>query len=433
MLVAIVGRPNVGKSTLFNQLTRTRHAIVDDESGVTRDRVYGEAEWEGRTIPLVDTGGYVPRSDDPFERAIRDQAETALADANVILFVVDVTTGITDVDHEIAQVLRTTDTPVLVVANKADNEEREWAAHEFHQLGLGDVYPVSGTTKRGVHAMMDAVVGALPDEGEETVPDRTRISLIGKPNVGKSSLVNATLGFDRTIVTETPGTTRDAVHSVVRYEDQELLLIDTAGMRKQSKISEDVEFYASVRSKRAIEEGDVCILVLDATEELHKQDLSVLREADDHKKGMVIAVNKWDLVPKDGGTMKQYTKYLRQFLGTLDHVPIVYVSAVTKQRVYDLLDTALEVDRKRKQRVPTSDVNDALQAAIQQKHPPSTSSGAFVKIKYATQVRTAPPVFVFFANHPEGVRTSYKRYLEGELREAFGYDGVPLTLVFKEK
>ena len=432
MLAAIVGRPNVGKSTLFNRLTGTRQAIVDDESGVTRDRVYGEAEWRERTIPLVDTGGYVPRSDDPFERAIREQAETALADADVILFVVDVTTGLTDVDREIAQVLRTADAPVMVLANKADNQEREWAASEFYQLGLGEVYPVSGTTKRGVDEMMNALVDALPEETEEESPDRTRISLVGKPNAGKSSLVNATLGFDRAIVTETPGTTRDAVHSVVRYEDRELLLIDTAGMRKKSK-TEGVEFYASVRSEQTIRDGDVCILVLDATEEIHKQDLSVLTQVNEHKKGMVIAVNKWDLVPKDGGTMDQYTKYLRQYLGTLDHVPLVYTSAVTKQRVYDLLDKALEVAEKRKQRVQTSDLNDVVQEALRKKHPPSTSSGAFVKIKYATQVRTAPPVFVFFANHPEGVRESYKRYLEGELRDAFGYDGVPLTLVFKEK
>jgi GTP-binding protein len=432
MLAAIVGRPNVGKSTLFNRLTGARQAIVDDEAGVTRDRVYGEAEWGGRTIPLVDTGGYVPRSDDPFERAIREQAETALADADVILFVVDVTVGITDVDQEIAQVLRRAEAPVLVLANKADNQEREWAASEFYQLGLGEVYPVSGTTKRGVDAMMEALVEALPDAAAEEVPDRTRISMIGKPNAGKSSLVNATLGFDRAIVTETPGTTRDAVHSVVRYEGEELLLVDTAGMRKKAR-REGVEFYASVRSERAIEEGDVCVLVLDATEELHKQDLSVLRQADEHKKGMVVAVNKWDLVPKDDGTMDQYTKYLRQYLGTLDHVPLVYVSAVTGQRVYDLIDTALAVAEKRSQRVQTSTLNDVLQAALKKKHPPSTSSGAFVKIKYATQVRTAPPVFVFFANHPEEVRTSYRRYLEGELREAFGYEGVPLTLVFKEK
>ena len=432
MLVAIVGRPNVGKSTLFNQLTRSRQAIVDDMPGVTRDRVYGEAEWEGHTIPLVDTGGYVPRSDDPFDRAIRDQAEIALQDADVILFVVDVTTGITDVDQEIANALRTADAPVLVIANKADNEEREWAASEFYQLGLGDVYPVSGTTKRGFDEMMGAVLEALPEGAAEEDVERTTISLVGKPNVGKSSLVNATLGFDRAIVTEVPGTTRDAVSSVVQYEDRELLLVDTAGMRKRSK-TEGVEFYAAVRSDQAIKTGDVCVLVLDATQELHKQDLNVLSHANEHKKGMVIAINKWDLVPKDSDTMQQYTKYLQQYLGRLDHVPLVYVSAVTKQRVYELLDTALEVAEEREKRISTSDLNDVVQAAIREKHPPTTSSGAFVKIKYATQVREAPPVFVFFANHPEGVRDSYKRYLEGKLREAFGFKGVPMTLVFKEK
>ena len=432
MLVAIVGRPNVGKSTLFNRLTGSRQAIVDDEPGVTRDRVYGEAEWKGHTIPLVDTGGYVPRSDDPYERAVREQAEIALEDADVILFVVDVTTGITNTDREIANVLRPTETPVMVLANKADNQEREWAASEFYQLGLGEVYPVSSTTKRGVDALMAALVDRLPGTETEDEGDRVHISLVGKPNVGKSSLVNATLGFDRAIVTETPGTTRDTVQSVVQYEDRDLLLVDTAGMRKRSQ-AEGVEFYATVRSEQAIEEGDVCVLVLDATEELHKQDLGVLSQINEHKKGMVVAVNKWDLVPKGDGTMDQYTKYLRQYLGTLDHVPIVYVSAVTKQRVYELLDTALAVAEEREKRVQTSDLNDVMQAALQEKHPPSTSSGAFVKINYATQVRTAPPVFVFFANHPEGIRTSYERYLEGKLRDAFGFKGVPLTLVFKEK
>jgi len=432
VLVAIVGRPNVGKSTLFNRLTGSRQAIVEDTPGVTRDRVYGEAEWEGHTIPLVDTGGYVPRSDDPYERAIREQAEIALEDADVILFVVDVTTGITDTDQEIANVLRRADTPVLVVANKADNQEREWAASEFYQLGLGEVYPVSGTNKRGVDDMMAALVDELPGSEDEADADRVRISLVGKPNAGKSSLVNATLGFDRAIVTEMPGTTRDTVQSLVQYEDRELMLVDTAGMRKRSK-TEGVEFYATVRSERAIKAGDVCVLVLDATEELHKQDLSVLSQVNEHKKGMVIAVNKWDLVPKDGGTMKQYTEYLKQYLGRLDHVPIVYVSAVTKQRVYELLDKALEVAEEREKRVQTSALNDAVQAAMQEKHPPTTSSGAFVNINYVTQVREAPPVFAFFANHPEGIRTDYERYLEGKLREAFGFEGVPLTLVFKEK
>ncbi|MFB6231923.1 MAG: ribosome biogenesis GTPase Der, partial [Salinibacter sp.] len=416
----------------FNRLTGSRQAIVDDEPGVTRDRVYGEAEWEGHTIPLVDTGGYVPRSDDPYERAIREQAKIALEDADVILFVVDVTTGITEVDQEIANVLRTTETPVMVVANKADNEEREWAASEFYQLGLGEVHPMSSTTKRGMDDLMEALVDQLPEADTEEAGDRVRISLVGKPNVGKSSLVNATLGFDRAIVTETPGTTRDAVQSVVQYGPRELLLVDTAGMRKRSQ-AEDVEFYATVRSERAIEAGDVCVLVLDATEEVHRQDLRVLTTIAEHKKGMVVAVNKWDLVPDAENMMEQYTEYLHQYLDQFEHVPIVYVSAVTKERVYDLLDTALEVAEERERRISTSALNDALQAAIQEKHPPSSSSGAFVKIKYATQVRTAPPVFALFANHPEAVRTSYKRYLEGKIRDAFGFEGVPLTLAFREK
>jgi GTP-binding protein len=268
VLVAIVGRPNVGKSTLFNRLTGSRQAIVEDTPGVTRDRVYGEAEWEGHTIPLVDTGGYVPRSDDPYERAIREQAEIALEDADVILFVVDVTTGITEMDKEIATVLRPTETPVMVVANKADNEGREWDASEFYQLGLGEVFPVSSTNKRGVDDMMAALVEELPGTEDEADEDRVRISLVGKPNAGKSSLVNATLGFDRAIVTEKPGTTRDTVQSLVQYEDRELMLVDTAGMRKRAK-TDGVEFYATVRSERAIRAGDVCVLVLDATEELH--------------------------------------------------------------------------------------------------------------------------------------------------------------------
>jgi len=431
MLVAIVGRPNVGKSTLFNRLTGSRQAIVDDVPGVTRDRVYGEAEWKGHTVPLVDTGGYVPQSDDPFERAIRDQAEIALSDADAVLFVVDVTTGLTDTDREIANVLRTAEAPVLVVANKADNEEREWAASEFYQLGLGEVYPVSATTKRGVNGMMDALVEALPGRETEASPERTTISLVGKPNVGKSSLVNAMLGFDRAIVTETPGTTRDAVRSVVQYEDRELLLVDTAGMKRRSQ-AQDIEFYAAVRSERAIRAGDVCVLVLDATREIHKQDLKVLSQVNEHKKGMVVAVNKWDLVTDDD-LQEEYDRYLRRYFGRLDHVPLVYVSAVTKEHVYDLLDTALAVAEEREKRVSTSDLNEVVQAALQEKHPPTTSSGAFVKIKYATQVRTAPPVFAFFANHPEGVRDSYRQYLEGKLRTAFGFKGVPLTLVFKEK
>jgi GTP-binding protein len=432
MLVAIVGRPNVGKSTLFNRLTESKQAIVHGEPGVTRDRVYGEAEWNGRTIPMVDTGGYVPRSAERFEAAIREQVDIAISDADVILFVVDVTTGITDVDEEVAQLLRKADRPVLVVANKADNEERRWTASEFYQLGLGEVYPVSATNGIGTGELLDDVVAALPDAPGEPEEDRTRIALIGKPNVGKSSLVNAILGFDRTIVTEEPGTTRDAIHSLVHYEGQELTLVDTAGLRKKAKVKENVEFYAALRSERAIRDGDVCILVLDATVGLENQDIRVLKQAEEHKKGMVIAVNKWDLVEKDSKTAKRYEDYFHQILQTLDHVPIVFVSAVTKQRVYQMLDTALEVAEERSKRIQTSTLNDAMQDAIEAHHPPSYR-GNYVKINYVTQVRENPPVFVFFTNHPKGIRDSYKRYLEGALRDAFGFDGVPLTLVFKQK
>jgi GTP-binding protein len=432
MLVAIVGRPNVGKSTLFNRLTESKQSIVHGEPGVTRDRVYGEAEWNGRTLPMVDTGGYVPRSAERFEAAIREQVDIAISDADVILFVVDVTTGITDIDREVAQLLRKADRPVLVVANKADNEERRWTASEFYQLGLGEVYPVSATNGIGTGELLDDVVEALPDAPGEPEDGRTGIALIGKPNVGKSSLVNAILGFDRTIVTEEPGTTREAVHSLVHYEGQELTLVDTAGLRKKAKVKENIEFYATLRSERAIRDGDVCILVLDATVGLENQDIRVLKKAEAHKKGMVIAVNKWDLVEKDSKTAKRYEDYFHQILQTLDHVPIVFVSAVTKQRVYQMLDTALEVAAQRTRRIQTSPLNDAMREAIEAHHPPS-HRGNYVKINYVTQVRENPPVFVFFTNHPEGIRESYQRYLERALREAFGFEGVPLTLVFKQK
>ena len=434
MLVAIVGRPNVGKSTLFNRLTESRQSIVHDEPGVTRDRVYGEIEWGGRQIPIVDTGGYVPRSAERFEAAIREQVDIALADADVILFVVDVTTGITDVDQEVAQRLRQqSDAPVLVVANKADNEERRWMASEFYQLGLGEVYAVSATNGIGTGEVLDALVEILPDDPEPVEDERTHIALIGKPNVGKSSLVNAILGFDRAIVTEVAGTTRDAVHSVVQYGEDELVLVDTAGLRKKAKVKENVEFYSALRSERAIQEGDVCVLVLDATVGLENQDIRVLKQAEEHKKGMVLAVNKWDVVEKDSTTAKRYTDYFRQILQTLDHVPIVFVSALTKQRVYKLLDTALEVGAERAKRISTSNLNDVMQAAIEAQHPPTYKDGLYVQIKYVTQVRSNPPVFAFFVNHPEGVRDNYKKYLERKIREAFGFQGVPLTLVFKKK
>ena len=433
MLVAIVGRPNVGKSTLFNRLTGTKQAIVHDEPGVTRDRVYGTVTWNGRRVETVDTGGFVPRSAERFDAAVREQVDIAIEDADLILFVVDVTTGLTDLDDEMAQKLRASDKPVLVVANKADNEERRWMASEFYRLGLGEVYPVSGTNGIGTGELLDALVEELPEEPDDDgIDERTRIAIIGRPNVGKSSLINTILGHERSIVTEISGTTRDAVHSEVRFEGEELVLVDTAGLRKRAKVKENVEFYATLRSERAIREGDVCVLLLDATVGLENQDIRVLKQAEEKQKGMVIAVNKWDLVPKDSKTAKRYEEYFRQMLETLDHVPIVFVSALTRQRVYRLLDVALKVAKERRKRIDTSTLNSVVQQAVEAHYPP-TWRGNYVEIKYATQVETAPPVFVFFCNHPQGVKTSYKRYLENKLRAAFGFDGVPLVLKFKQK
>ena len=433
MLVAIVGRPNVGKSTLFNRLTESQLAIVHDEPGVTRDRVYGEIIWNGRTIPVVDTGGYVPHSSERFEAAIREQVDIAMEDADVILYVGDVTTGITDIDQEMADKLRKDDTPVLVVANKADNDERRWAASEFYEMGIGEVFPVSSTNGIGTGELLDALVETLPDEEEPEPDDRTKIAIIGKPNVGKSSIVNAVLGYDRSIVTEVAGTTRDAIHSLVNYEGREITLIDTAGLRKRAKVKENIEFYSALRTERSVREGDVCVLLLDATAGLQNQDINVLKLAEKHKKGMVIAVNKWDLVDKDTKTAKRYEDYFHEILQTLDYVPIVFTSALTRQRVYKVIDTALEVADERAKRISTSNLNDALQQALANHHPPTYRGGNYVEIKYVTQVRENPPVFVFFVNHPKGVKESYKRYLERQFREAFGFKGVPLTLVFKEK
>ena len=432
-LVAIVGRPNVGKSTFFNRLTEERQAIVHDEPGVTRDRVYGHVEWGGRVFSIVDTGGFVSNSEDRFEAAIREQVHLAIEEADIILFVNDVTTGVTKMDQEMAGVLRKSDRPVFVIANKADNNERRWAANDLYELGFADVFAVSAINGMGTGDMLDALVAVLPAEVPIDEDDtRTRIAMIGRPNVGKSSITNTLLGTERSIVTEISGTTRDSIDSVMKYHGEELVLVDTVGLRKRARISENVEFYSHLRTERAIESCDVAVLLLDAVEGLEAQDIRVLAQAEQMKKGLVLAINKWDLVEKDTNTALEYETMIRERLKTLSYVPILTISAVTKQRVYKLLDKVLEVVEQRKKRIPTSELNEWMQQIVERHNPPLHRNQR-VKLKYVTQVRTSPPVFNFFVNYPKGIKEPYQRYLENQLRRSYGFEGVPIKLVFKLK
>ena len=433
-LVAIVGRPNVGKSTLFNRLTEERRAIVHDEPGVTRDRLFGDVIWNGRTFDLVDTGGLVPRSAERFEAAIREQVMLTLEEADVILFVVDTETGITDLDQEVAQRLRRAEQPVILVANKADNPTRALDAAEFYSLGFEHVFPLSAINGTGTGDFLDLVVESLPPESEATEEDDApRIAFIGRPNVGKSSLANHLLGRERSIVTEVAGTTRDSVDARMEWDGREVVLVDTAGLRKKARVSENVEFYSTLRTERAIQTCDVAVLLIDAERGLEAQDARVLREAEQLKKGLVLVVNKWDLVAdKETNTARDIERAMRDRLGLMDYVPVLFASALTGQRAEKTLELALQVYDEREKRVPTAELNEVIQKAVERQHPPSFR-GAFVNIKYASQVREAPPVFVFFCNHPEGVKESYRRYLENQIRSAFGFEGVPLTLSFKKK
>ena len=431
-LVAIVGRPNVGKSTLFNRLTEQRQAIVHDEPGVTRDRVYGSAEWNGRVFDVVDTGGYVPRSADRFEAAIREQVEIALAEADAVLFVGDTTTGITDLDSEMAAVLRRADLPIFTIGNKADNAERRLASAEFYNLGLGEVYPVSAINGSGTGELLDDLVAALPEEAEEEEDEAPRIAFLGRPNVGKSSLTNRLLGQERSIVTEISGTTRDAIDSRLDFRGRPVVLVDTAGLRKRARVQENIEFYSTLRTQRALQTCDVAVVLLDGSAGLETQDARILQQAADLNKGLVIAVNKWDLVEKETNTARDVTKALHERLGMLDYVPVEFISALTGQRAHRVLERALAVHEERAKRIPTAALNDVVEEAVKAHHPPSFN-GRFVTIKYATQVRARPPVFAFFCNYPKAVKESYRRYLENKIREAFGFEGVPLTLSFRQK
>ena len=433
-LVAIVGRPNVGKSTLFNRLTEEGGAITEDEPGVTRDRLYGTVRWHGRRFDLVDTGGFVPRSAERYEAAVREQAQIAVEEADLVLYVADARSGLTDIDGEIAGRLRKARAPALVAANKADRDEDRWNAPNFYQLGLGEVVATSAESGTGTGDLLDAIVQALPPaaEGEGDALERTRLAVVGRPNVGKSSFVNALLGHDRALVTDAPGTTRDAVNTRVQFEGTELELVDTAGLRKKAQVEENVEFYATLRTERALGKADVALCLIDATVGLERQDQRIVSQTAEHKAGLVLGVNKWDLVEKDSQTAGRYAAFFQEKLGPLGHAPIRFISALARQRIYDALEDALDVAERRRQRVQTSTLNDALREAVRD-HPPASHQGRHIKINYATQVRAAPPVFAFFANEPEGVREGYRRYLEGRLRETFDFAGVPLTLVFREK
>jgi GTP-binding protein len=433
-LVAIVGRPNVGKSTLFNRLTEERDAIVHDEPGVTRDRVYGEVEWGGRTFEIVDTGGFVPASADVFEEGIREQVMLTLDEADAFLFVVDTHTGPTDLDSAVADLFRKkVKKPVFLVANKSDNAANRLDSSVFYGLGLGEVYPISSVNGIGTGDMLDALLEVLPEDEEEEDDGIPRFAFVGRPNVGKSSLANALLGHTRSIVTDIAGTTRDAVDAKMEHEGRELIIVDTAGLRKKARVTENVEFYSTLRTERALQRCDVAVLLIDAERGLEAQDAKVLRDAERMKKGLVIVVNKWDLVEgKETNTARDFERAMFERLGLLDYVPVLFVSALTGQRKEKVLDLALKVYDERQKRVDTAQLNEVLEEAVRRQHPPSFR-GTYVKIKYATQVRAEPPVIALFCNHPLGIKENYRRYLVNRFREAFGFEGVPLTLSFKQK
>ena len=433
-IVAIVGRPNVGKSTLFNRLIQRRDAIVDSVSGVTRDRNYGKSEWNGRSFSIIDTGGYIEGSDDIFEGEIRKQVELAIDEADVILFVVDAEEGLTPMDEEVANLLRKVTKPVLLVVNKVDNGKRLQDAYEFYNLGLGEYYPIAGMSGSGTGEMLDALVEALPLEQNEVKEDEElpRFAFVGRPNAGKSSIINALIDEDRFVVTDIAGTTRDAIDTKYNRFGFDFYLVDTAGIRKKSKVKEDLEFYSVMRSVRAIEHADVCVLVIDATRGFEGQDQSIFWLAQKNKKGIVILVNKWDLVEKDNQTTKEYEKRIREQIAPFDDVPILFVSALTKQRLLKALETAVNVFENRKNRISTAKFNEVMLPIIENNPPPAVK-GKYIKIKFCMQLPTHTPQFVFFANLPQYIKDPYKRFIENKLRENYNFSGVPIEIFFRQK
>jgi len=431
-IVAIVGRPNVGKSTLFNRLMGERKAIVDDVSGVTRDRHYAKSEWLGREFSVIDTGGYVPRSSDIFEKSIRQQVEIAIDEADVLLFIVDVTTDMTDLDEEFAKILRKSQKPVIVVVNKVDNHERRLESNVFYSLGFEELYPISAMSGSGTGDLLDKVVSLLPEPKEEVENELPRLALIGRPNVGKSSLCNALLGQERTMVTDIAGTTRDTIDTHYNAFGKEFLLVDTAGIRKKAKVHENVEFYSVMRSISAVEGSDVCLLLIDAESGMEAQDVNLFRLAQRNGKGIVILVNKWDLVEKDTQSTKAYTEAVKDKIAPFVDVPILFISALTKQRIHRAIEKAIEVYDNTKKSVPTSKLNDVLLPIILEKPPPA-KKGKYIKIKYITQLKSKKVTFAFFCNLPQYVSEAYSRFLENQIREHFDFEGVPITIYFRKK
>ncbi len=433
-IVAIVGRPNVGKSTFFNRLIQRREAIVDAVSGVTRDRHYGKTDWNGREFSLIDTGGYVLGSDDEFEAEIDKQVELAIDEADAIIFMVDVETGVTGMDEDVATLLRKVDKPVFLVVNKVDNNKRSEDAVEFYALGLGEYYTIASINGSGTGDLLDAVVTALPEKEEIEVEkeELPRFAVVGRPNAGKSSFINALIGEDRYIVTDIAGTTRDAIDTKYNRFGFEFNLVDTAGIRRKSKVKEDLEFYSVMRSIRAIEHCDVCLLVVDATRGFDGQVQNIFWLAERNRKGVVILVNKWDLVEKDNHTTKEFEKRIRKEVEPFTDVPIVFISVLNKQRIYKAIETAVEVYKNRSKKVKTSKLNEILLPIIEN-YPPPAYKGKFVKIKYIMQLPTPQPQFAFFCNLPQYVREPYKRFLENTLREHFDFHGVPVSVYMRKK
>ncbi|WP_025667375.1 ribosome biogenesis GTPase Der [Aquimarina megaterium] len=432
-IVAIVGRPNVGKSTFFNRLIQRREAIVDAVSGVTRDRHYGKSDWNGVEFSLIDTGGYVVGSDDVFETEIDKQVELAIDEADAIIFMVDVESGITGMDQDVANLLRRVDKPVFLVVNKVDNGQRATNAVEFYNLGLGEYYTIASINGSGTGELLDELVKVLPEKDEDESSELPRFAVVGRPNAGKSSFINALIGEDRYIVTDIAGTTRDAIDTKYNRFGFEFNLVDTAGIRRKSKVKEDLEFYSVMRSVRAIEHSDVCLIVLDATRGFDGQVQNIFWLAERNRKGIVILVNKWDLVEnKESNTLKDFEKYIRREIEPFTDVPVIFISALTKQRIFKAIETAVEVYKNRSKKIKTSELNDVLLPIIEH-NPPPAYKGKYVKIKYITQLPTPQPQFAFFCNLPQYIRDPYKRFLENQLRKEFDFHGVPVSVYLRKK